>query len=288
MPGYYGDVSGAVSPYASENTIYWDTGTPVEPADDLDVAPKTAADILADFQAGNFSSDEAAIAALELLGYTNDGARTFLGLSTGIPTATPGFVGTNVGGAPVSSSLLAETPEGRREADLLALIQDPERAFQQLFDTSIGQPGTLLNRSSFNFLGEPAKAGFRLAPFLRDIAPENLGSFQLADFVGGGLPSQTDIVNAFRAASGDPTGLAGSQKVRAESFQQDPSQEMQELMFSTAFGPWLARRGTGYRNELSRFLERQFNRFRQESPGLGFLQELGQNRLPQFAGFGGF
>ena len=195
---------------------------------------------------------------------------------TSVPTASPTFVGEKVGGAPVSGSLLQGTPEARRQADLLSLIQDPRRAFEQLFDVSRLQPGSQLNRSLFNFLGAPAQAGFRLSPFLRsNVTPENLGSFQLADFVGGGLPSQEEIVHAFRQASGDPAGMQGTKRVRAMLLQ-DP--EMQEEMFETAFQPWLARSGPGFRNELSRFLGQQFNAFRQANPGLNFLQELGQGR----------
>jgi len=282
-PGGWTSPTGVSHPgtFSSEGTFApSDGGAP-------QVGPKTAADVLAALRNGTLSPEDA-LAALKLLGYTDVSAKTFLGIPTGTPTASPTFTGERVGGQPVSGSLIDTTPAERRQTDLLALIQDPNRAFEQLFATSAGQPGTLLNRSMFNFLGEPAKAGFRLAPFLRDIPLENLGSFQLADFAGGGLPSQQDIVNAFRRASGDPAGMTGSRQVRATALQQDPSQEMQEAMFGTAFGPWLARSGSGFRNELSRFLEQQFNRFRQESPGLNFLQELGQNRLPQFRGFGGF
>ena len=250
------------------------------------VPKKTARGIWDAYKAGGYGSLDAAVKDLGDLGYDATTAGALLrgsvppqaGDATTVAQGLKGQLGQTT----------EEQAEARRQADRLALIQDPDRAFEQLFSTAGLQPGSQLNRSLFNFLGAPAKAGFRLSPFLRSIPIGDLGSFQLSDFTSGGLPSQGDIVGAFRAASADPAGMTGSQQIRAKALQEDPSQEMQEMMFQTAFQPWLARSGTGFRNELSRFLEQQFNRLRQESPGLGFLQELGQNRLPQFRGFGGF
>ena len=231
-------------------------------------APATRDDIYKRVRAGTLDK-ATAIRMLGEIGYTSPAAEILLGSKKS------------------PANILTLTPEQRAEEALLELQGDIPRAFEQLFDVSRLTPGNRLTSQSFNFLGAPARAGFTLAPFLRpDLNIKDFQSFQLEDFLQGGIPGVQDITRAFQSAARTPAGLKTPQSYLAEVLR-EPSAN--PSAFNLAFSPHLARTGGFWRGILDRALSREFNRFQQLNPGLSFLDELGMGRLPQFGGgFGGF